>query len=84
MSAPHNNDNQNIEECVRASLESYFSDLGGETPSNMYDMLLRLVEKPLLDVVMQQSDNNSHSGWHYIHRLGHILWLHQSDFYINP
>lgn len=58
MSAPHNNDNQNIEECVRASLESYFSDLGGETPNNMYDMLLRLVEKPLLDVVMQQSDNN--------------------------
>ena len=58
MSAPHNNDNQNIEECVRARLESYFSDLGGETPSNMYDMLLRLGEKPLLDVVMQQSDNN--------------------------
>ena len=52
----HNN--PNIEECVRASLEIYFRDLGGETPSNMYDMLLRLVEKPLLDVVMQQSDNN--------------------------
>ena len=41
--------NQSIEECVRASLESYFSDLGGEIPSNMYDMVLRLVEKPLLD-----------------------------------
>lgn len=56
MSAP--NENPSIEECVRASLESYFSDLGGEMPSNMYDMVLRLVEKPLLDVVMQQSDNN--------------------------
>lgn len=56
MSAP--NENPNIEECVRASLEGYFSDLGGEIPSNMYDMVLRLVEKPLLDVVMQQSDNN--------------------------
>jgi Fis family transcriptional regulator len=56
MSAP--NENPSIESCVRASLESYFSDLEGETPSNMYDMLLRLVEKPLLDVVMQQSDNN--------------------------
>ena len=52
------NENPSIEECVRASLENYFSDLGGETPSNMYDMVLRLVEKPLLDVVMQQSDNN--------------------------
>ena len=50
--------NQSIEECVRASLESYFSDLGGEIPSNMYDMVLRLVEKPLLDVVMSQADQN--------------------------
>ncbi len=50
--------NQSIEACVRASLEGYFRDLGGETPSNMYDMVLRLVEKPLLDVVMQQADQN--------------------------
>ena len=57
MSAQAHN-TPSIEECVRASLEVYFRDLGGETPSNMYDMLLRLVEKPLLDVVMQQSDNN--------------------------
>jgi len=57
MSTQEHN-NQNIEACVRASLESYFRDLGGETPSNMYDMVLRLVEKPLLDVVMQQADNN--------------------------
>ncbi len=53
------NDNLSVEECVRANLEMYFRDLGGLIhPSNMYDMLLRLVEKPLLDVVMQQSDNN--------------------------
>ena len=58
MSTQAQNNNPSIEECVRASLGSYFRDLGGETPSNMYDMLLRLVEKPLLDVVMQQSDNN--------------------------
>ena len=52
----HNN--PSIESCVRANLEVYFRDLGGEAPSNMYDVVLRLVEKPLLDVVMQQSDNN--------------------------
>lgn len=50
--------NQNIEQCVRESLESYFRDLDGETPNGMYDMLLRLVEKPLLEVVMAQADNN--------------------------
>lgn len=58
MSTQAHNNNPSIEECVRASLESYFSDLGGETPSNMYDMVLRLVEKPLLEVVMQQADQN--------------------------
>ena len=58
MSTQVQNDNQNIEECIRASLENYFRDLGGETPCNMNDMLLRLVEKPLLDVVMQHAANN--------------------------
>jgi Fis family transcriptional regulator, factor for inversion stimulation protein len=50
--------NKNIEDCVRESLQSYFSDLRGETPDGMYDMLVRLVEKPLLEVVMTHADNN--------------------------
>ncbi|WP_027017284.1 Fis family transcriptional regulator [Comamonas composti] len=50
--------NQNIEQCVRESLEVYFRDLDGEKPNGMYDMLIRLVEKPLLEVVMNQADNN--------------------------
>ncbi|WP_280187773.1 Fis family transcriptional regulator [Delftia sp. PS-11] len=50
--------NQNIEQCVRESLEGYFRDLDGEKPNGMYDMLIRLVEKPLLEVVMSQADNN--------------------------
>lgn len=49
---------KHIDEVVRASLETYFSDLNGTEPDNMYDMLVRLVEKPLLEVVMQQADNN--------------------------
>lgn len=49
---------KHIEECVRENLHSYFRDLGGETPDGMYDMLVRLVERPLLEVVMQQADNN--------------------------
>ena len=54
MSANH----INVEECVRESLLRYFQDLDGETPDGMYDMLVRLVEKPLLEVVMRQADNN--------------------------
>ena len=47
-----------IEECVRTSLEGYFKDLRGAEPDGMYDMLVRIVEKPLLEVVMQQADHN--------------------------
>ena len=48
----------NIEQCVRESLQGYFRDLGGETPDGVYDMVMRLVEKPLLEVVMSHADNN--------------------------
>ena len=49
---------KHIEECVRASLDGYFRDLRGTEPDGMYDMMVRVVEKPLLEVVMQQADNN--------------------------
>jgi Fis family transcriptional regulator len=49
---------KHIEECVRENLHGYFRDLGGEAPDGMYDMLVRLVEKPLLEVVMNQAENN--------------------------
>lgn len=49
---------QHIDECVRESLHSYFRDLGGEAPDRMYDMLVRAVEKPLLEVVMSHADHN--------------------------
>lgn len=48
----------NIEECVRQSLKVYFTDLEGETPANVYAMVLHLVEKPLLQEVMLQAENN--------------------------
>lgn len=49
---------KHIEECVRSSLEGYFKDLRGTEPDGMYDMLVRIVEKPLLEVVMDQADHN--------------------------
>jgi Fis family transcriptional regulator len=49
---------QHIDECVRASLEGYFRDLDGIEPDGMHAMLVRAVEKPLLEVVMAQADNN--------------------------
>ena len=47
-----------IAECVRDNLEGYLVDLGRNEPGGMYDMLISVVEKPLLEVVMQRTDNN--------------------------
>jgi Fis family transcriptional regulator, factor for inversion stimulation protein len=49
---------KNIEECVRDSLEAYFKDLHGVEPTLMYDMMLGVVEKPLLEVVMRHAEGN--------------------------
>jgi Fis family transcriptional regulator len=49
---------KHIEECIRENLEGYFKDLRGVEPNGMYDMILRVVEKPLLEVVMKQAEGN--------------------------
>ena len=49
---------KHIEECVRTSLEAYFKDLHGIEPNGVYDMMIRAVEKPMLEVVMQHADQN--------------------------
>jgi Fis family transcriptional regulator len=49
---------QNLEDCVRASLESYFGDLNGIEPDGIYDMLIKAVERPLFEVVMAQAGSN--------------------------
>jgi Fis family transcriptional regulator, factor for inversion stimulation protein len=49
---------KHIEDCVRTSLDSYFGDLRGTEPGGLYDMMVKAVEKPLLERVMQQADNN--------------------------
>ena len=52
-----------IEECVRTSLEQYFSDLGGEPAHHVFEMVMRTVEKPMLEVVMRQAQGNqSHAA----------------------
>ena len=50
--------NNNLHDCVRASLQAYFRDLDGTEPADLHDMLIKAVEKPLLEVVMEQSGRN--------------------------
>ena len=49
---------KHIEACIRESLEGYFKDLRGAEPHAIYEMVLQVVEKPLLDVVMQHAEGN--------------------------
>jgi Fis family transcriptional regulator, factor for inversion stimulation protein len=47
-----------IEEGIRQSLDEYFKDLGDEQAHGLYDMVLHIVEKPVLEVVMQRAGGN--------------------------
>jgi DNA-binding protein Fis len=44
--------------CLRRSLNRYFKDLDGEQPSEIYDMVLCAVEKPLLAYILDRADGN--------------------------
>jgi Fis family transcriptional regulator, factor for inversion stimulation protein len=47
-----------LHELVRENLHTYFRDLDGTEPANLHDMLVKAVERPLLEVVMAQAQNN--------------------------
>ena len=47
-----------IADCVRRSLEKYFRDLDGEKPRSIYDMVIRNVERPMLEVILDQAEGN--------------------------
>ena len=49
---------KHIEECIRESLDVYFKDLDGVEPTAMYEMIVKVVEKPLFEVVMREADGN--------------------------
>jgi Fis family transcriptional regulator, factor for inversion stimulation protein len=49
---------KHIEDCVRTSLEGYFKDLRGSEPDRMHEMMVKIMEKPLLEVVMHHADEN--------------------------
>ena len=47
-----------IQDAVRVSMESYFKDLRGTEPDNLHEMLVGVVEKPLLEIVMRHAQGN--------------------------
>jgi len=54
---------QLIEDCVRSSLEKFLKDLDGESVTSVYAMVIKTVEKPVLEVVMRHvGDNQSQAA----------------------
>ncbi|HEY8100479.1 MAG TPA: helix-turn-helix domain-containing protein [Burkholderiaceae bacterium] len=47
-----------IQDVVKKSLEKYFKDLGEQHPTNVYEMVVFTVEKPILEAVMARAGDN--------------------------
>ena len=47
-----------LADCVRRSLERYFKDMDGEKPTSIYDMVLKNVEKPMIETILSKTEGN--------------------------
>lgn len=47
-----------LEQSVRDQLERYFTDLGESEPRDMLAMVISCVERPVLQVALEQSNGN--------------------------
>lgn len=47
-----------IADSVHRTLDQYFRDLDGEKPAAIYDMVIRNVERPMLEFVLRQANGN--------------------------
>ena len=47
-----------ISDAIKRSLERYFKDMDGEKPTSIYDMVLKNVEKPMIELVLGQTEGN--------------------------
>jgi len=47
-----------LAQAVTTALEKYFTELSGEPATDVYDMVISCVERPMLQVVMTQAANN--------------------------
>jgi len=55
-----------ITECIETQLQSYLNDLKGTAPSDIYQMVLAIVEKPILELVMQHAKQNQSLAAQYL------------------
>ncbi len=49
---------ESLADCVRDALESYFDQLDGHETSNLYQLVMEEMERPLLHTVMEHTGGN--------------------------
>ncbi|MSQ64130.1 MAG: Fis family transcriptional regulator [Betaproteobacteria bacterium] len=50
--------NTELADAVKRSLERYFRDMDGEKPTAIYDMVLKNIERPLIETVLSKAEGN--------------------------
>jgi Fis family transcriptional regulator len=62
MSPEQHMDESELAACVRRVLAQYFADLDGEAPAGIYEMVMNCVEKPVIELVLEQAGGNQSRG----------------------
>ena len=47
-----------LSDAVKRSLERYFKDMDGEQPTSIYEMVLKNIEKPMIETVLGHAKGN--------------------------
>ena len=47
-----------LSDAVKRSLERYFKDMDGEMPTSIYEMVLKNIEKPMIETVLGHAKGN--------------------------
>ena len=47
-----------VSQTIEKHLKRYLDDLGDNAPSNVYQMVLTVIEKPVLEIIMKHADQN--------------------------
>jgi Fis family transcriptional regulator len=50
--------NNELADAVKRSLDRYFKDMDGEQPTLIYDMVIRNIEKPMIESVLDRAEGN--------------------------
>ena len=51
-------DESDLAACVRQVLKQYFKDLDGHEPVGIFEMVMKCVERPMIEVILDKAGGN--------------------------